>query len=597
MHTIKNLIFLLTPHERKRALVLLIMILIMALLDMIGVASILPFIAVLTNPTLIETNLFLNSLYQALFIFGVETNQHFIFALGILLFLLLVISLSFKALTIYFQVKFIEMCEYNISKRLVEGYLNQPYSWFITQHSADLGTKVLSEAGQISGGGIKPLIEIIAKGAITLALIVLLIFVDPKLTLIIGLMLSGSYLIIFYIIRKQLSKIGKERLKNNQLRYKIVSEAFGATKEVKVGSLEKIYTDLFTNSAKIFAQSNSFAQVIAQLPRYFLETIAFGGVLILMLYMMSQSGSFNEALPIISLYVFAGYRLMPALQQVYASFNNLTFNRPSIDRLTEDFKKLGEQKIFPNKETLIFKNEISLSNIYYNYPSTSRKALKDISLNIKAKTTVAIVGPTGSGKTTLVDIILGLLVSQKGNLKVDGEIIEEKNVRSWQSCIGYVPQHIFLSDDTIAANIAFGKKSNEINQLAVERAAKIANLHHFVMSELPNKYETKIGERGVRLSGGQRQRVGIARALYNDPQVIILDEATSALDNQTEKAVMDAVNNLNKESTIILIAHRLSTVKKCDQIFLIESGELKGQGKFNELVIADENFRKSANSY
>ena len=597
MHTIKNLIFLLTPHERKRALVLLIMILIMALLDMIGVASILPFIAVLTNPTLIETNLFLNSLYQALFIFGVETNQHFIFALGILLFLLLVISLSFKALTIYFQVKFIEMCEYNISKRLVEGYLNQPYSWFITQHSADLGTKVLSEAGQISGGGIKPLIEIIAKGAITLALIVLLIFVDPKLTLIIGLMLSGSYLIIFYIIRKQLSKIGKERLKNNQLRYKIVSEAFGATKEVKVGSLEKIYTDLFTNSAKIFAQSNSFAQVIAQLPRYFLETIAFGGVLILMLYMMSQSGSFNEALPIISLYVFAGYRLMPALQQVYASFNNLTFNRPSIDRLTEDFKKLGEQKIFPNKETLIFKNEISLSNIYYNYPSTSRKALKDISLNIKAKTTVAIVGPTGSGKTTLVDIILGLLVSQKGNLKVDGEIIEEKNVRSWQSCIGYVPQHIFLSDDTIAANIAFGKKSNEINQLAVERAAKIANLHHFVMSELPNKYETKIGERGVRLSGGQRQRVGIARALYNDPQVIILDEATSALDNQTEKAVMDAVNNLNKESTIILIAHRFSTVKKCDQIFLIESGELKGQGKFNELVIADENFRKSANSY
>jgi len=596
MHTIKNLIFLLTPHERKRALVLLIMILIMALLDMIGVASILPFIAVLTNPTLIETNLFLNSLYQALFIFGVETNQHFIFALGILLFLLLVISLSFKALTIYFQVKFIEMCEYNISKRLVEGYLNQPYSWFITQHSADLGTKVLSEAGQISGGGIKPLIEIIAKGAITLALIVLLIFVDPKLTLIIGLMLSGSYLIIFYIIRKQLSKIGKERLKNNQLRYKIVSEAFGATKEVKVGSLEKIYTDLFTNSAKIFAQSNSFAQVIAQLPRYFLETIAFGGVLILMLYMMSQSGSFNEALPIISLYVFAGYRLMPALQQVYASFNNLTFNRPSIDRLTEDFKKLGEQKIFPNKETLIFKNEISLSNICYNYPSTSRKALKDISLNIKAKTTVAIVGPTGSGKTTLVDIILGLLVSQKGNLKVDGEIIEEKNVRSWQSCIGYVPQHIFLSDDTIAANIAFGKKSNEINQLAVERAAKIANLHHFVMSELPNKYETKIGERGVRLSGGQRQRVGIARALYNDPQVIILDEATSALDNQTEKAVMDAVNNLNKESTIILIAHRLSTVKKCDQIFLIESGELKGQGKFNELVIADENFRKSANS-
>ena len=277
MYTIKNLIFLLTPHERKRAMLLLSMILIMAVLDMIGVASILPFMAVLTNPNLIETNLFLNSLYHASFIFGVETNQHFMFALGILLFSLLVISLGFKALTIYFQVRFIEMCEYSISKRLVEGYLNQPYSWFITQHSADLGTKILSEAGQISGGGIRPLIEIVAKGTITLALIVLLILADPKLTIIVGLTLSGSYLIIFYIIRKQLNRIGKERLKNNQLRYTIVSEAFGATKEVKVGGLEKIYTNLFTNSAKIFAQSNSFAQVVAQLPRYFLETIAFGG--------------------------------------------------------------------------------------------------------------------------------------------------------------------------------------------------------------------------------------------------------------------------------------------------------------------------------
>ena len=209
---------------------------------------------------------------------------------------------------------------------------------------------------------------------------------------------------------------------------------------------------------------------------------------------------------------------------------------------------------------------------------------------------MGLVGPTGSGKTTTVDIILGLLESQKGTLEVDGKIITQQNSRSWQRSIGYVPQQIFLADDTVAANIAFGLELKDINQEAVEEVAKIANLHNFVMEELPKQYQTTIGERGVRLSGGQRQRIGIARALYHRPKVLVLDEATSALDNQTEQAVMDAINNLAKHITIILIAHRLSTVKKCNQIFLLEKGEIKNQGTFEELINTNENFRKSANS-
>ena len=207
-----------------------------------------------------------------------------------------------------------------------------------------------------------------------------------------------------------------------------------------------------------------------------------------------------------------------------------------------------------------------------------------------------MIGATGSGKTTTVDIILGLLESQKGTLEVDGKIITKQNSRAWQRSIGYVPQYIYLSDDTVSANIAFGVEPKDINQEAVERASKIANLHEFVMDELPKQYQTEVGERGIRLSGGQRQRIGIARALYHDPQVLILDEATNALDNITEKAVMDAVNNLSKRITIILIAHRLNTVKKCDKIYLLDKGEIKNEGTFEELIKVNENFRISANN-
>jgi ABC-type multidrug transport system fused ATPase/permease subunit len=287
---------------------------------------------------------------------------------------------------------------------------------------------------------------------------------------------------------------------------------------------------------------------------------------------------------------------MPAIQQIYSSFTNLAVGGPSLDKLHEDIKNLRPFKINREEDILSFEKKISLKNIFYNYPNTSRTALKDISLNIPIKSTVGLVGATGSGKTTTVDIILGLLEAQKGTLEVDGKIITNQNSRSWQRSIGYVPQHIFLADDTIASNIAFGVDRKYINQKAIEKASKISNLHNFIEDELPNQYQTTIGERGVRLSGGQRQRIGIARALYHNPQILILDEATSALDNQTEKAIMDAVNNLGNNITIIIIAHRLSTVKKCDQIYLLEKGELKNQGTFDELVKTSENFRINANN-
>ena len=584
MQTIQKLLFLLTLHERKRAALLLFMVLIMALLDMIGVASILPFMAVLTNPSLIETNLILNSMYQFSNIFGVDNNQEFLFTLGVLVLLLLVISLTFKALTTYVEVHFMQMCEYNISRRLVEGYLHQPYTWFLNRNSAELGKSILSEVGIVIGDSMKPLISLISKSMIAIALISLLVIADPKLSLIVGLTLSLVYGIILYFTRKYLSQFGKENLKNNELRFIAVSEAFGAVKEIKVGGLEHAYIKTFSNAAKIFAKNKAYLQVISQLPRYIIEAIAFGGIMLIILYAIRQTGSFGNALPIISLYVFAGYRLMPVMQNIYVSLNQLSFSGASLDSLYDNIVKLEPNNKNQLNEALNFNKEIVLNNINFNYPNTSRKALQGVNLNITAKSTVGLIGATGSGKTTIVDIILGLLVAQKGTLEVDGEVITKQNLRSWQSSIGYVPQHIYLSDESIAANIAFGTEPKNINHANVEEASKIANLHDFVTNELPNQYDTVIGERGIRLSGGQRQRIGIARAIYLNPKVLILDEGTSALDNETEEKVMESINKLNKKITIILIAHRLNTVKNCDKIYKFEKGRLISQGKFDEMV-------------
>lgn len=595
MQTLTKLLYLLSPHERRRGFILAGMFLVMALLDIIGVASIMPFIFVLTNPGLIETNILLNTTFQASSRLGIETNQQFLFALGSLFFVLLVVSLTFKAITTYVQTHFVQMLQYSIAKRLVEGYLHQPYSWFLNRHSADLGKTILSEVGIVVSSGLKPMMNLIAQVTVALALLMLIVFTNPKLALIVGFTLSFAFGLIYKFTRSFLNRIGEERVKTNKLRFTAISEAFGAVKEIKLGGLEQTFVQRFSNAAKIIARHNASGKVISVLPRFAVEAIAFGGMIVVVLYLMSQRGSFANVMPIVTLYAFAGYRLMPALQAIYSDFTELRFVGPALDIMYNDLRNLQPISYHKEEDAIPLKKAIILNHIHYNYPNASKTALKDIQLSIPANSTVGLVGATGSGKTTTVDIILGLLTAQKGTLEIDGKVINKDNCRAWQRSIGYVPQQIYVADDTMAANIAFGvMDSKNISQEAVERAAKIANLHEFVINELSDKYQTTVGERGVRLSGGQRQRIGIARALYHNPQVLILDEATSALDNLTEKAVMEAVHNLGDNITIIMIAHRLSTVKECDTIFLLEKGELKGQGSFEKLIEVSDSFRATA---
>jgi len=438
------------------------------------------------------------------------------------------------------------------------------------------------------------MIDLIAQGTVAIALLTLLILNDPKLALTVGLTLSLAYGLIYKFNRNFINRLGHEHLKANKMRFTTVGDAFGAAKEIKIGGLEQPYLERFAKPAKTYAQHEASLAILKQLPRYALEIVVFGGMLLVIIYLMSQRGTFANAVPIIALYTLAGYRLMPTLQSIYVSITALRFVGPALDSLYNDLKNLKPFKQIHGQSSLQLNDAITLKHIYYNYPNASRTALKDINLVIPANSIVGLVGVTGSGKTTMVDVILGLLEPQQGTLEVDSKVISKDNRSAWQSAIGYVPQQIYLADDTVAANIAFGTDFKNINQEAVERAAKIANLHEFVINELPKQYQTTVGERGVRLSGGQRQRIGIARALYHNPQLLVLDEATSALDNRTEQDVMETLYSLSKNITTILIAHRLNTVKKCDTIFFLQNGELKEQGSFDKLIKTNSQFREMA---
>lgn len=591
----KKLIDLLSPQERRRCLVLLAMILVMAFIDMLGIASIMPFMAVLTNPEVVHNNEYLSAIYQKM---NFSSESEFLSFLGMLVFVMLVGSIAFKALATYALLRFTHMRNYSLSKRLVAGYLQQPYDWFLNRNSSDLGKTILSEVDEVIVGALVPTMQVIAQSTVVIGLLVLLLIVDPLLTLAVIAVLGSAYVIFYLSLRSYMTRIGNERLDANRDRYQVVQEIFGGIKEVKVSGLEGVMLKYYEDPAMRFARQVSASKISSQIPRFALEAVVFGGLILVMLYLMSKPGGLQEALPVLAVFAFAGYRLMPALQNVYQQLTTLRFAGPALDALHKDLMSLksGNPSIFHSDKIapLGLAKTLSLEQVNYIYPGAERASVKNVDMEIKAFTTVGFVGATGSGKTTTVDLILGLLHAQSGNLKVDGQIISRDNLRAWQKSIGYVPQHIYLADASVSANIAFGVPAELVNMDAVIKAAQTACLHDFVTQQMPNAYDTMVGERGVRLSGGQRQRIGLARALYHDPDILILDEATSALDNLTEQAVMEAVNNLGHRKTIILVAHRLSTVKDCDQIFMMEHGEVIGSGRFDELLENNEQFRAMA---
>jgi ATP-binding cassette, subfamily B, bacterial PglK len=622
---IKKILSILTPPERRRAGLLLLMILIMAFLDTLGVASIMPFMAVLGNPEVVESNKWLAWAYEGL---GFVDPRAFLLFLGLMVLAAFLTSIAFKALTQYAILRFTYMREFSLGCRMFQGYLGRPYTWFLNRHSADLGKSVLSEVGQVVGGVLLQSMELLAKSCVAVALIILLVIVDPLMALAVAAVLGGAYALIYTAIRRYLSRIGEDRVLANKERFQMTQEALGGIKEVKVFGREAAFFDRFKGPAHRFARHQVNSAIASQMPSFLMQGVSFGGILLVTLFLYHSHGDFNTILPVLGVYAFAGYRLLPALSGVYSHLTRLRFNVPALEILFNDIQEFQGNAPPPQNPALPplpVTQGITLENITFTYPQADKPALQTLSLHIPAKSTIGLVGATGSGKTTTVDLILGLLVPDSGRMLVDGEVIvdgargERREARGkgeagsrksdvgrrtsdlgppslqrWQRALGYVPQHIYLADDTVAANIAFGIPAKDMDMEAVIRAATVAELHNFVSKELPQGYDTLVGERGVRLSGGQRQRIGIARALYHDPQVLIMDEATSALDNVTERLVMQSIRQMKGQRTIILIAHRLTTVQECDVIFLLEQGKMVGQGTFEDLKRSNLVFHRMA---
>ncbi len=582
---IRKILNLLTPRERFILYLLLSASIVAALFDVVGILSIMPFIGVVANPEIIETNRWLNWAYTE---FNFTSPNRFLFFLGFIVLLFLIVNNLFKALFAWMQLKYGNMREYSISKRLLDRYLSQPYMFFLNRNTSELSRNILSVVRSVIDGVFKPLMSIVEKTVGCVFILIMLIVVDPGLAVTTSLVLGTIYGLIYITVRKKLSSWGKQSVDANMYRYKITSEAISGIKDLKILGREYNFINHFSIHSLRYSIYNTKSRIISLIPVYSLEILAFGGILCIVLYFLALKQSLAQVLPLVALYAFAAKRLMPSLQAVFYAISNIRYNLAALDVLHDDINNTVETAVTSkNKlktDPLKFEHKLELKNISFRYPNCNEQVIKNVNLDIMANTTVGFVGSTGSGKTTLIDIILCLLLPQNGQILVDGVRVDSLNLLQWQRNIGYVPQNIYLSDDTVKRNIAFGIDDKHIDFEKVEKAAKIANIARFIETELPSGYDTMIGERGIRLSGGQHQRIGIARALYHDPNVLILDEATSALDGETEEAVMDAINNLSTKKTFLIIAHRLTTLKDCNVIYVIEDGKILAQGTYSELI-------------
>jgi len=597
LDTLNKLRAILTRREKIQAVLLLLAIIAMALSQALGVASVLPFIGLVMEPKIVFENRWLLLVYEAL---NFRSVNHFMVFTGVAMFAVIFLSNGVSAFATWLKLRFAWMNNHRLSRRLLEKYLSMPYAFFLNQNSADLSKNVLTEVNTLTSSYLIPMLNIITRSMVTVFMLIMLFLVDVTITLFAIFILGGAYSLIILRINKNLKNRGALRMQTNKMRFKTVSEAFGGIKEIKVMNREPFFLDRYSAYSYKLARLMSWNAVIGQIPRFALEAIAFGGIIIFVLTMLLSREDASQVIPLASLFAFAGYRLMPALQDLFTSFTQMQFNKAVIDRIYKDFSRkeadlpVGTFAKKEKLETLIYKKELVLADLTYYYPKSDKPVISKINIVIPYNNTIAFVGPTGAGKTTLADIILGLLPPSSGTIMVDGIKLDQRNIIKWQRNIGYVPQHIYLSDNSVKRNIAFGEADADIDIVALEKAARVANIHDFIANELPHSYNTLVGERGIRLSGGQRQRIGIARALYHDPAVLVFDEATSALDGVTEEEVLKAIENTARLKTLIIIAHRLTTVKKCDQIYLLDRGQIVASGSYDQLINENEQFKKMA---
>jgi ATP-binding cassette, subfamily B, bacterial PglK len=592
---LSRLVYILEQGKVFQVVGILLLMLIGGAIETLGIGIIMPFVSLLNNPTqLSKINKNSNFLYQ--FIPDNISTQLLLIWICVGLILIYILKNVLLSLITFWQYEFICKNQIGLSNRLFRGYLYAPYTFHLQRNTADIVANIISEVGQVFSGVLMPAMILLTELIVVTFVFVLLVFIEPFSSILALIVLSIAIISFNLLIRGKINQLGLIRQRHFSQIVKTVNQSLGGIKETKVLGRENLFLQIFSYNLSKSSYADMFSSYARQTPSLFIETIILISVILIVLLTIVQGKSSQSVFPLLSLFAIAALRIMPSAKRISSTLPLITYYKHSVDAIYNEIKILEKKpikKFFEvNQESLSFQKTIELKNIAYKYPNAKVEALQNIDLTIRKGTSTAFVGSSGAGKTTIVDILLGLLTPCKGKVLIDGQDIQS-HLRSWQHQIGYIPQKIYLSDENIRQNVAFGLPESDINNNQVWAALEAAQLDQFIKG-LPDKLDTMVGERGVRLSGGQQQRIGIARALYHNPNVLVMDEATAALDNTTEQEFIKALDRLTGEKTLIIIAHRLTTIKKCDHIYLLESGQVTAAGTYSELLESSKIFREMA---
>jgi len=578
MGTFRKLWTILRPAERKAAVVMFFLLFIGMFLETLGVGIVIPAVALMAQADL-GTNY--PALKPLLGYLGNPSHEYLVIGGMVTLVAVYAAKAAFLAFLAWRQAHFVYGLQETLSQQLFEGYLRQEYTFHLQRNSALLIRNVIGQVGDLANVMQQGLL-LATELFVLFGISILLLSVEPLGALFVVFSVGAAGLGFHRFTRSRIIRWGEARQHHEGLRIQHLQQGLGGAKDVKLLGREDEFLDQYRVHNAGSARIGRRHTTLQALPRLILELMAVTGLTVLVSVMVFQGKSVEALLPTLGVFAAAAFRLMPSVNRVLAAVQSMRFSMPVVDTLSSELAMLEDRKPLAVGQGLPFRHRLALNNISYCYPSAKSSALENVSVSIAKGSSVGFIGGSGAGKSTLVDVLLGLLTPNKGAVEVDGIDIR-RNLRGWQDQIGYVPQSIFLTDDSLRRNVAFGLPDEQIDEEAVRNALRAAQLESFVLG-LPGGLDTQVGERGIRLSGGQRQRIGIARALYHDPSVLVLDEATSSLDTETESGVMDAVRLLKGKKTLVIVAHRLSTVENCDYLYRFEGGQIVTEGSVKNVL-------------
>lgn len=577
MKTLKQFLFILSKKNKLDAFFLFLFILLSVFLEMIGIGLIIPILTTLSDSSGgAQNNLFdFNSIFNFLGYEQLFSKEKVISLSVIFLTLIYLIKTIFLNFLAWFQSKYINSLVAQLKFNLFKKYMYQDYTFHLQRNSSKLIQNIVNEIELMINVFFLSLITFTSELFVVFGISIILIFIEP-LGFIMSMILFGiTSIIFFFYTKKKVKRYGEKRLTNETLSIKNLQQGIDGIKAIKVAGVENNFLNYFNLNVNKIASVASSMLILQTIPRYYLEFLAVISLTGLIFFLLFLNYTFNSLLVIVGLFAAAAFKILPSVNRILSSFVNMRYGLASVDVVYNDLKLDSSLNNIRNntREKLSFKSQIKLQNIDFKYPNTNKLILKNLNLTIDANSTIGIVGKSGSGKTTLVDLIIGILSPNSGKIFVDDKEIL-KSMRAWQNNVGYIPQFIYLLDDTIKVNVALSGITKNIDDSLIHRAINLSNLTDFI-KKLPMGVETKVGEFGVRLSGGQKQRIGIARALYNEHDLLVFDEATSSLDEETEKEIIKTINSMKRKKTIIICSHKKEILEKCDKIYRVENQTIK----------------------